>query len=199
MCLRSSWNVRRTFSKGALAGSLLLVDSGGPPVPPSTNVASEAPVVTDAPPTLVKIAVIGDTFPPEKLTAYEVGSKNEFAGGKAEGAELVLGSGQFIPGFEEQLVGAIPHLRHLAVDERVGEAGDVAGGFPDLGVHDDGRFDADDVVATVNHVAPPALADVALKFHAQRAIVEETVQAAVDFGGRVDKAPALCERDEGLH
>ncbi len=32
----------------------------------------------------------------------------EFAGGKAEGAELVLGSGQFIPGFEEQLVGAKP-------------------------------------------------------------------------------------------
>lgn len=32
----------------------------------------------------------------------------EFAGGKAEGAELVLGSGQFIPGFEDQLVGAKP-------------------------------------------------------------------------------------------
>ncbi|MFN3858089.1 MAG: trigger factor [Caulobacter sp.] len=32
----------------------------------------------------------------------------EFDGGKAEGAELVLGSGQFIPGFEDQLVGAKP-------------------------------------------------------------------------------------------
>lgn len=31
-----------------------------------------------------------------------------FDGGSAEGAELVLGSGQFIPGFEEQLVGAKP-------------------------------------------------------------------------------------------
>ena len=31
-----------------------------------------------------------------------------FEGGAAEGAELVLGSGQFIPGFEEQLVGAKP-------------------------------------------------------------------------------------------
>ena len=29
----------------------------------------------------------------------------EFAGGKAEGAPLVIGSGQFIPGFEEQLTG----------------------------------------------------------------------------------------------
>jgi trigger factor len=31
-----------------------------------------------------------------------------FEGGSAEGAELVLGSGQFIPGFEDQLVGAKP-------------------------------------------------------------------------------------------
>ncbi|HEY2750420.1 trigger factor [Phenylobacterium sp.] len=31
-----------------------------------------------------------------------------FDGGSAEGAELVLGSGQFIPGFEDQLVGAKP-------------------------------------------------------------------------------------------
>ena len=31
-----------------------------------------------------------------------------FAGGAAEDAELVLGSGQFIPGFEEQLIGAKP-------------------------------------------------------------------------------------------
>ncbi|WP_395671455.1 trigger factor [Phenylobacterium sp.] len=31
-----------------------------------------------------------------------------FAGGSAEGAELVIGSGQFIPGFEEQLKGAKP-------------------------------------------------------------------------------------------
>ncbi len=30
----------------------------------------------------------------------------EFDGGKAEGATLVLGSGQFIPGFEDQLIGA---------------------------------------------------------------------------------------------
>ncbi len=31
-----------------------------------------------------------------------------FEGGTAEDAQLVLGSGQFIPGFEEQLVGAKP-------------------------------------------------------------------------------------------
>jgi trigger factor len=36
-----------------------------------------------------------------------------FTGGAAEDAELVLGSGQFIPGFEEQLVGAKPDTEVL--------------------------------------------------------------------------------------
>ena len=43
----------------------------------------------------------------------------EFEGGKAEGFNLVLGSGQFIPGFEDQLVGA-----------KAGEAREVKVTFP---------------------------------------------------------------------
>lgn len=44
----------------------------------------------------------------------------EFAGGKAEGYELTLGSGMFIPGFEEQLVGV-----------KAGDKTDVKVKFPD--------------------------------------------------------------------
>ena len=44
----------------------------------------------------------------------------EFEGGKAEGAALVIGSGQFIPGFEEQLTGAV-----------AGEERTIAVTFPD--------------------------------------------------------------------
>ncbi len=56
---------------------------------------------TDAPKT--KKAANGD-----QLIIDFVGKLDgvEFDGGKAEGTPLVLGSGQFIPGFEEQLVGA---------------------------------------------------------------------------------------------
>lgn len=43
-----------------------------------------------------------------------------FAGGKAEGHELILGSGQFIPGFEEQIVG-----------KNIGDAFDVNVTFPE--------------------------------------------------------------------
>lgn len=44
----------------------------------------------------------------DRLTIDFVGSVDgeEFEGGKAEDAQLVLGSGTFIPGFEEQLIGA---------------------------------------------------------------------------------------------
>jgi trigger factor len=44
----------------------------------------------------------------------------EFEGGKAEGAPLVLGSGQFIPGFEEQLTGV-----------KAGDTKTIAVKFPD--------------------------------------------------------------------
>jgi trigger factor len=44
----------------------------------------------------------------------------EFEGGKAEGAPLVLGSGQFIPGFEEQLTGL-----------KAGDAKTITVKFPD--------------------------------------------------------------------
>ena len=44
----------------------------------------------------------------DKLIIDFVGKLDDelFEGGSAEGAELIIGSGQFIPGFEEQLIGA---------------------------------------------------------------------------------------------
>ncbi|MHB1419556.1 MAG: trigger factor [Bacillota bacterium] len=59
-----------------------------------------------------KMVVVKDGAVQEKDTAvidYE-GSidGNVFPGGKAENHSLVIGSGTFIPGFEEQLVGAMP-------------------------------------------------------------------------------------------
>jgi len=64
------------------------------------NIASQNKSYTDAPKT--KKAADGD-----QLIIDFVGKLDgeEFEGGKAEGAALVLGSGTFIPGFEDQLVG----------------------------------------------------------------------------------------------
>src|SRR5690606_920307 len=64
------------------------------------NLASNQKSYTDAPKT--KKSADGD-----QLIIDFVGRVDgtEFEGGKAEGAPLVIGSGQFIPGFEEQLTG----------------------------------------------------------------------------------------------
>jgi trigger factor len=65
------------------------------------RIAGQNKSYTDAPKT--KKAAAGD-----QLIIDFVGRTGgvEFEGGKAEGAALVLGSGMFIPGFEDQLVGA---------------------------------------------------------------------------------------------
>jgi len=90
-------------------------------------------------------------------------------------------------------------LGNFAVDQRIGEAGHVTGRLPDLRVHDDGRFDPDDIVAAPDHVVPPAVADVFLQFRAERSVIEKPVEAAVDFGRRKHKPAALRERDEVVH
>ena len=62
-----------------------------------------------------------------------------------------------------ELVGAEAQLAGAAVDERVGEALDVARRLPDARVEDDRRVERDDVVPLLHHRAQPALADVVLR------------------------------------
>ena len=80
-----------------------------------------------------------------------------------------------------------------ALDERVGEALDVAAGPPDLWVHDDGRVEADHVVALEDHGAPPGVLDVALELGAERAVVPGAGQASVNLAALEDEASALAE------
>ncbi|BCJ90734.1 trigger factor [Terrihabitans soli] len=79
--------------------------------------------------TLTRLATQNATYEPkdgkaelkDKVTIDFVGSIDgvEFDGGKGEDHPLILGSGQFIPGFEEQLVGV-----------KAGDKKDVKVGFP---------------------------------------------------------------------
>src|SRR5262249_17576625 len=88
-----------------------------------------------------------------------------------------------------ELVGPKALLALLAVDERVGEAGDVSGGFPDARVHQNGAVYADDVGARQHHLAPPCFLDVALELAADRTVVPATRQTAIDFA-RLERKPA---------
>src|SRR3989442_11340300 len=68
-----------------------------------------------------------------------------------------------------------------AIHQRVREAGQVARRLPDLGMHENGGVEPLDVVALVDHGAPPALLDVLLELYAERPVVPHRAEAAVDL------------------
>ena len=90
--------------------------------------------------------------------------------------------GRFQPAMQlPEVVGAEALLAGAAVDQRVGEAGQVAGGLPHARVLQDRRVDRDDVVAFGQHRAPPLVLDVVLEQHAVVAVVVGRADAAVDL------------------
>ena len=98
-----------------------------------------------------------------------------------------------------EMVGAEALLAELAVDERVGEAADVAGRLPDLRVEDDRRVEGDDVVALLHHRGHPALLDVVLEQDAVVPVVVRRAEAAVDLRRREHEPAPLAERDDLVH
>ena len=88
-----------------------------------------------------------------------------FAGGTAQGTQLVLGSGRMIPGFEEGLVGA------KAGEERV-----LTLSFPEDYQNLDLAGKAAEFTITVNAVAAPQLPELNETFFAQFGIKESTLE-----------------------
>ena len=86
-----------------------------------------------------------------------------------------------------------------ALDQRVGEAFEVARGLPDPRVLEDRRVEGDDVVAFLQHRPPPLGLDVVLQQHPVVAVVVGRAEAAVDLRGGEDEAAPLAERDDLLH
>ena len=93
----------------------------------------------------------------------------------------------------DQLVGAVAGLAGAAVQQRVGEAGHMAGGDPGLGVHQDGRVEADVIGALLHKLFQPCLLDVVLELDAEGAVVPAVGQAAVDLGAGENEAPVLAQ------
>ena len=88
-----------------------------------------------------------------------------FAGGSAQGTQLVLGSGRMIPGFEDGLVGA------KAGEERV-----VNVTFPEDYQNLDLAGKAAEFTITVNSVSAPQLPELNEEFFAQFGIKESTLE-----------------------
>ena len=98
-----------------------------------------------------------------------------------------------------EVVRAEAVLADAAVDHRIGEAADVAGGLPDARMQHQRGVERDDVVALLHHRPQPRGLDVALHEHAVVRVVVGRAEAAVDLRGREDEAAAAAERDDGVH
>ena len=99
----------------------------------------------------------------------------------------------------DQLVGAVACLAAAAVEQRVGEAGDMSGRDPSLGVHDDGGVESDVVGALLNKLLQPGLFDVVFEFNAQWAIVPGVGKSAVNLASGVYKAAVFAQGNDLVH
>src|SRR5262249_58454160 len=75
---------------------------------------------------------------------------------------------------------------------------DVAGGAPALRVNEDPGIEPDDVAPLLAHPPPPGALDIVLQLDAERAVIPDGVDPAVDLARRVDEAAPLGQRDDGL-
>ena len=91
-----------------------------------------------------------------------------------------------------RVVGAKALFTVLAIDERVGEPGDVAARLPHARVHEDGRIEPLDVVARADHRVPPPVLDVPLELDAERAVVPHGPGAAIDLGRLERRIRGAC-------
>ena len=83
-----------------------------------------------------------------------------------------------------------------ALDERVGEALEVARGLPGLRVHQDRGVERDHVVALLDDRAPPLGLDVVLQQDAVVPVVVGRSEPPVDLGGLEDEPAPLAERHD---
>jgi len=97
------------------------------------------------------------------------------------------------------LIGPKTAFAGFTVNHRIAERVHMAAGLPDFRVHDDGGFEADDIVAQLDHVAPPQLLDVALEFGTERTVIPKTVDAAVNFRGLINEPAPLAQRHDFFH
>ena len=98
-----------------------------------------------------------------------------------------------------EVVGAEALLHAAAVDHRIGETGEVAGGLPHARVLQDRGVQGDDVVALLQHRAPPLVLDVRLQQHAVMAVVIRRAEPAVDLRRGEDEPAPLAQRDDLFH
>ena len=136
------------------------------------------------------------------------GAFRRFAGGQQDAERImaflaggILGASPPVDraGLWFHVIGAEALARQEAIAHRIAESIHVSRRLPDGGVHDDGGVESDHVFALAGHGAPPGIAQVAFQFRAERAVIPEAIDAAIDFRALKNEAAALAERHDLFH
>ena len=99
----------------------------------------------------------------------------------------------------DDLVRAETLMALAAVHQRVGEAAEVTGGDPGLGIHQNGGVQTDVVGVLLHELLPPGALDVVLQLRAERTVVPGVGETAVDFAARENEAAVFAQRDDLVH
>ena len=86
-----------------------------------------------------------------------------------------------------------------AVHQRIGEAAEMAGCDPGLGVHENGGVQAYIVGILLNELLPPGLFNIIFQLHAKGAVVPGVGEAAVNFAASKDKAAVFAQGNDFFH
>ena len=98
-----------------------------------------------------------------------------------------------------QVIGPPALLAVAAVDQRIGEVGQVTGRLPDPRAGQDGGVEADDFVAELDHRPPPGVFDIAQHEHAEGPVVVGGAETPVDLGRREHEAALLAQPHDVVH
>jgi len=97
------------------------------------------------------------------------------------------------------LVHSMPGLTVTAIGHLVTEFIQMAGGFPDLRMADDGRIQPFNVVPGFHHVLPPELFDGPFQGSAVGTAVPKTIDPAIDLRALKNEAAPFAERNQFFH
>ena len=91
-----------------------------------------------------------------------------------------------------QMIGSPTAFAGPAVDHGVGKRRFMAGMTQRHRVGQDGGIQSFDIVPLVNHGSPPSGFEIVFQFDAQRTVVVDPLQAAVDVAGLKNEASTFC-------
>src|ERR1700759_973668 len=99
----------------------------------------------------------------------------------------------FDPVFLWQLIGAQSRFTGATIHHRVAECVFVPAGFERGAVSQDRAVEADDIIAFAHHDAPPIVFQIALQLDSERAVIPDTVKAAIDLARLENETAPFAE------